>query len=575
MKKKIFTLLTFAFLSIGTAWATDYTLGATTFNSAKTIATVGGLDFTFSKAHGGAGQTGYSEYIKFSKNAAYTITLPDGFELSNINIKGYTNSSGITNGEIISIGGNDQTGKTFPAKDDANLATNTCITDGYDFAISQTGGEVEIKTANTNQICVLITITGTAAAAVAVDPVFSLSRTTISTLQTAQIKVGTKDGLDGIALSSITYGTPGIVNVDAETGVVTPVAVGTTTINFNSAAVADKYNAKTGNSLTITVTEAVTVFDAAGLTNAQILLSKANIEDKDYLACNSSYWADKGWTAPYNGNFLDMKTDRKITFTVKNATTFELYLNGGGGREYKIKVGDADAVIYTQSGDGSGFVSSGVIATGTKDEVTIEIEGGSNTLYPVYFLINPVVEASVDATYGWSTFVSDKALDFTGISDVKAYIVTGHTGTAVDMTQMTGSVPANTPLLLEGSTTVVPALVSSSTDVSANLLKAGTGADVAAEEGKTKYVLSANGGVATFLKINGTAATVPTGKAYLEFTGSVPASYLNLDNSGATGIETLNMISADGSEVYNLSGQRVAQPTKGLYIVNGKKVIIK
>ena len=28
-------------------------------------------------------------------------------------------------------------------------------------------------------------------------------------------------------------------------------------------------------------------------------------------------------------------------------------------------------------------------------------------------------------------------------------------------------------------------------------------------------------------------------------------------------------------EVYNLAGQRVAQPTKGLYIVNGKKVVIK
>ena len=27
--------------------------------------------------------------------------------------------------------------------------------------------------------------------------------------------------------------------------------------------------------------------------------------------------------------------------------------------------------------------------------------------------------------------------------------------------------------------------------------------------------------------------------------------------------------------VYNLSGQRVAQPTKGLYIVNGRKVVMK
>ena len=29
------------------------------------------------------------------------------------------------------------------------------------------------------------------------------------------------------------------------------------------------------------------------------------------------------------------------------------------------------------------------------------------------------------------------------------------------------------------------------------------------------------------------------------------------------------------SEVYNLKGQRVSEPTKGLYIVNGKKIAIK
>ena len=29
------------------------------------------------------------------------------------------------------------------------------------------------------------------------------------------------------------------------------------------------------------------------------------------------------------------------------------------------------------------------------------------------------------------------------------------------------------------------------------------------------------------------------------------------------------------NEFFNLAGQRVAQPTKGLYIVNGKKVVIK
>ena len=45
--------------------------------------------------------------------------------------------------------------------------------------------------------------------------------------------------------------------------------------------------------------------------------------------------------------------------------------------------------------------------------------------------------------------------------------------------------------------------------------------------------------------------------------------------------ETTGINTAKGSqftvngEYYNLRGQRVAQPTKGLYIVNGKKVVIK
>ena len=150
-------------MGISQLWATDYTLSASTFNSDKNSATVDGQTFTFDNAHGGGGQTGYSDYIKFSKKKTYTITLPTGFALTNINIKGYTNADGATNGEITSVGGNAQTGKTFPARNDANLATATQITTGYNFAISQTGGTVAITTANTNQIGVLITISGTAA----------------------------------------------------------------------------------------------------------------------------------------------------------------------------------------------------------------------------------------------------------------------------------------------------------------------------------------------------------------------------------------------------------------------------
>jgi hypothetical protein len=48
----------------------------------------------------------------------------------------------------------------------------------------------------------------------------------------------------------------------------------------------------------------------------------------------------------------------------------------------------------------------------------------------------------------------------------------------------------------------------------------------------------------------------------------------NLDDD-VTAIETIKTQNVENGQYFNLAGQRVAQPTKGLYIVNGKKVIIK
>ena len=48
--------------------------------------------------------------------------------------------------------------------------------------------------------------------------------------------------------------------------------------------------------------------------------------------------------------------------------------------------------------------------------------------------------------------------------------------------------------------------------------------------------------------------------------------------NGTTGINTIDngQSTVDGNVWYNVNGQRVAQPTqKGLYIHNGKKVIVK
>ena len=43
----------------------------------------------------------------------------------------------------------------------------------------------------------------------------------------------------------------------------------------------------------------------------------------------------------------------------------------------------------------------------------------------------------------------------------------------------------------------------------------------------------------------------------------------------STGISDIEAETTDTKVIYNLRGQRVDHPTKGLYIINGKKVVIK
>ena len=204
----------------------------------------------------------------------------------------------------------------------------------------------------------------------------------------------------------------------------------------------------------------------------------------------------------------------------------------------------------------------------------IDTKGGFYPSGISVFYPGPTVTAEIGST-GWATFCTVVPLDFTSVTGLKAYIVTGHEGTAITTTQMTGSVPANTPLLLEGATAEIPVAASSTTDVSANKLVAGTGAAISKEDGKTKYVLTAEGVTAVFKRIDATKATVAVGKAYLKFNEEISAPALSLEiNGDVTGIDTIQKQAVSG-EFYNLNGQRIAQPTKGLYIVNGKKVVIK
>ena len=208
----------------------------------------------------------------------------------------------------------------------------------------------------------------------------------------------------------------------------------------------------------------------------------------------------------------------------------------------------------------------------------VTITGTSAHIYS-YVTFTPTVSATI-ATSGYTSLASSYALDFAnaikedaGDDALTAYYISNITKTSVTLTSVEQA-PAGEGLILKGSagkTYTIPAIASA--DAITNQL---SGAVTATSVGaNTTYALS-GGKLKLF-----TGTEIPAGKAYL-LKSKVPvsANELTLDfgeGSEATGIESVEKAEIEllNGDFFNLAGQRVAQPTKGLYVVNGKKVIIK
>lgn len=188
------------------------------------------------------------------------------------------------------------------------------------------------------------------------------------------------------------------------------------------------------------------------------------------------------------------------------------------------------------------------------------------------------------STAGLSTFASDNALDFTNVENLEAYIAKEN-GNDITLQQV-NKVPAGTGVLLraknDATNFVVPFTTAATDDITGNIFHRGTGAAVATGSGPFNWILSTKDGVVGFYHANGN--TVATNHAYLTTTSA--NARIDLTFGEETAIRDVNSQTAEGcSEVYDLQGRRVihsslftsgkATPARGLYIVNGKKAIIK
>ena len=179
---------------------------------------------------------------------------------------------------------------------------------------------------------------------------------------------------------------------------------------------------------------------------------------------------------------------------------------------------------------------------------------------------------------------ADKRQIETAVAGVKLYSVKSVTNTEVELTGELSVIAAEMPYFIynDNDTEVEVSIIVSSEEADnvdydsehfKGTLVDKTFTDEDMEEAD-HYVLS---GGSSFVWVKD-AGTLSAGKCWIEL---VPASdaharTLNIVFEGTTtGINAVNAAATMDGNIYDLSGRRVAQPAKGIYVKNGKKVIVK
>ena len=329
---------------------------------------------------------------------------------------------------------------------------------------------------------------------------------------------------------------------------------------------------------------------AAG--SAEFNVTVKAIEDGKFNFESKMFTYGSGIATTADGNHFDTDpstwTAGNVTMVVSgkyrwwnNDGTLRLYANTPNS-SLTISVPDGKLITKIVAVGGTNLVAD----QGEKNETTWT--GASKTVVLSYTATSSSANLkSITVTYvdnplsvtissaGWAT----ACIPFQStMSGATAYIVTGTSGDALTLSEVTGEIPANTGLLLKGAGTVTfTASNGTPADVTGNML-VGT-SDAGGKKfnaANTTYYILANDptdGLGFYYQVDGGAsATCAQYKAVLAVPGSSSAIGFRLD--GATMINAVPA-AAEDVVIYDLTGRRVENATRGIYIVNGKKMLVK
>lgn len=392
-----------------------------------------------------------------------------------------------------------------------------------------------------------------------------------------------------------------VATVDAATGEVKIVGVGTTTITVTSPETGIYEGTTTSYELNVKAGIYKVVFD---FTTNNWNLPTSYVKDK------ASYTNEAGYTITFgksgNGHrFNKSDTAEPIPFLIFGKKDATLSLPAFPFAVSKIKIfGNANASGRVQQNI---FVGEEAVSTETKsakeDHVyeiadayqaagniyTIKVTNDNNTRISkiVVYAKNEILAGSINIATeeGYGTFYTDKNYVLPqGLTAFAYTSVNGDNSLNKSEEYVAGDiVPANTAVVVKGakgSYNYYNTEEAATKTIEKNLLKGvTTDTRIEATSGVKRYILTrADDGILAFYRTNTGNINVKANRAYLEVPTTMAVASFSLEGT-ATGIN--NVVTTVAKQgIYTISGVRLnATTTKGLpagiYIVNGKKVIVK
>lgn len=208
-------------------------------------------------------------------------------------------------------------------------------------------------------------------------------------------------------------------------------------------------------------------------------------------------------------------------------------------------------------------------------ELPYTIERSTYTVRSVELYLPATETVSVSAV-GYATYATTNNVVVPSDVEVKTVTVNKDNSTITLNKVEAGTViPAKTGILVKAAQGDYNFAVTSKDgdELPPNNLVAATKA-VTYDDAKYKYfaLTKLSDGKVGFAVVK-EGVNIPAGKAYLMVENGTPAKFFGLD-SEATGINSVKTAKADGA-YYTLEGVKTTKPVKGIYIHNGKKIVVK